>query len=825
MAEITPREIIGKPSTPRVEKLQNKLYTSKLQADSERCRLYTEYMKEHWRDPPNTRQGGALKYVLSNLTPVINEDELVVGQISRYFRGTQLYPEYEAWVLEEFRGIIRPEEKYAKGAVWKVEAEKEDRKIGIFNVNLKEADIIKEAAEFWEGKDLRSIAEKFFLPKDLVETFKSWLAHGLQAPPGVMWDVPEGRVIVDYKKVLKKGLKSVIGECKQKMSEIGIASAPEELHKWDFYKGVILACEGAVRFAEKYGEEAGRLAKECVDKKRKKELLEIARICRKVPRESAETFQEAIQSFWFVHTVLFIELNGRGISPGRFDQYMYPFYKKDIEEGRITNEEVLELLELLRIKFTQITRCHPTAVEGTLGGSIYQNMTLGGVDKDGNPVDNELSKLILRAGINIKTHQPTLSVRWNDKLSHDFKMEAINCIKAGSGYPAIFCDKPAIERFQKVTKASIEDARDWGPCGCVDMQICECRAPMHAINHFNNPKILEIVLNKGIDPITGDKLFDVKIDPDSASLEDIKKEYFRILRILVEKLAKIENIRMLVHNEVTGLMLPFASALLNDCIEKGMHCQEGGCRYNDAPYFISCGMINVVNSLASLKKNVFEEKNFTIEELRQALKDNFKAHERIKKLCSDAPKFGNDDSYVDKFATELYDAWSEITQSQKNWMGEPYRPSTLSVVTQVTLGKAVGALPDGREAFSPLADGAISAFPGTDGHGPTANLKSACKVHTTNLQATLLNLKFHPTAVWGKENAERLIAFNDAYDELGGYHVQYNVVDSKMLKDAQVHPENHQDLMVRVAGFTARFVELGKDAQDEIIKRTEHMEV
>jgi len=826
MRGITPREIVGKPSSSRVEKLLQRLYTSKLRLDSERCKLYTEYLKDHWRDPSMIRQGGALKHVLSNLTPVIYEGELIVGQISRYFRGTQLYPEYEAWVLEEFGGIARPEDKYVKGAVWEAKAEKEERKLGIFNVNLKEASVIRETAEFWKGKDLRTIAEKYFISKELTETLKEYLASGLVAAPGIMWDVPEGRVIPNFAKVLNRGLKSILEECRKKMGDLVPINTSEKLHKYDFYQGVILACEGAIKFAEKYAEKAEEIAKECTDKKRKKELLETARVCRKVPKEPAETFREAIQSFWFVEAILFIELNGRGISPGRFDQYMYPFYRKDMERGRITKKEVLELLELLRIKCTQITRCHPMASEGSLGGSIYINLTLGGLDKEGNSADNELSKLVLKAGINVKTHQPTISVRWNDNLSHDFKMAAVDCIKAGSGYPAIFCDKPAIKRIQRETKASLEDARDWAPCGCVDMLICgKAMGAGNCINHYSMPKMLEIVLNKGVDPMTNKKIFDLKTDVNTASLGDIKEAFYKILTTVSSTMTKIENTRWLVRDKVVGLTLPFLSAIQDDCIEKGLHYGEGGCRYNDYPYEISCGMVNVANSLASLKKNVFENGYFTMDELRAALKNNFEGYKKIKKLCLDAPKYGNDDQYVDNIIVELYDKYSEIIQKDKTVLGEPWRPSTLSVVTQVVLGKACGALPDGREEYMPLADGGVSAFPGTDVSGPTSVLKSATRIHTERLQSTLLNLKFNPTALWGKENAEKFIAFNDAYDELGGYHIQYNVVDSKMLMDAQAHPENYQDLMVRVAGFTARFVELGEDAQDEIIKRNEYMEV
>lgn len=823
--QMASREFQGAPSTDRVKKLLDRLYESRLKIDSERCRLYTEWVRKHWSDPFNTRQGGALKHVLSNLTPVINEGELIVGQISRYFRGTQLYPEYETWFLEEFKGEKREEEKFGEGSLRKTEVREGEVRIGIFAMDSDEARVAQEVSRYWEENDLRSVAERNFIPEEDVSDFLDWLAHGLVAPPGVMWDVPEGRVIVDYERVLQKGLESIIEECDDRIDRIGVPRTEEEFCKKDFYKGVKLACEGVIKFAENYAEEAEKIAAGTKDPNREEKLVEIASILKKVPRGPAETFREALQSFWMVHTALFVEENGRGISPGRFDQYMYPFYREDIKEGRITRKEVLELMELLRIKCNQIVRAHPSATEGTLGGSIFQNLTLGGLDKNGKPADNELSKIILEAGINASTEQPTLSVRWNDKESFSFKKQAIDTIKAGNGYPAIFCDEPAIESLRKMTKAPEEDLYDWAPCGCVDMQICGKRAPMHAILHISGPKILELILNDGYDPKSGHKneLFDTQINFEGASVEEIKDEFFRILEIIIRKLGRIENSRMFTHNKVMGLTLPFTSALLDDCMEEGMHCQEGGCRYSDSPYYISCGFINVVNSLASIEKNITEEGNFTHEGLLKALGEDFEGHEGIQKLCLEAPKYGNDFDKVDEHAKDLYDRYSELVQKQYNWMGGPYRPSTLSVVTQTVLGKAAGATPDGREAGLPFADGSLSPHPGTDQKGPTAVLKSASKVDASNLQSTLLNLKFHPAVLEGETNAEKFVSFNDAYRELGGYHVQYNVVDSDMLKDAQEHPEQYQDLMVRVAGFTARFVDLGEDAQSEIIKRSEHM--
>ncbi len=814
--KIREREIKGKPSTDRVAKRYKELLTKEPRIDSQRAVLFTEYMKEHWREHKYIRAGGALKYVLSNLTPKIWDGELLVGNVSRYFKGTQVYPEYETWMLEGFKKIKREEERYIKGTL----QEREGDRLGVYLISQEDKEKILETARFWEGKDWRTLAEKYLKDtRDDFETVEKWMEQLVFLR--FMFDVPEGRVIVDYQKIIDEGIEGLFNRIDYKLSTLTDLGNRENFEKYAFYKGTRMALEGIVNYANNYAKEAERLAETCTDPKRKEELLEIAKICNKVPLKPSETFKEAIQAFWFTQVCLFIELNGRGISPGRFDQYMYRTFKSDIETGRITEKEVLELLELMRIKCSEITRAHATFTESYLGGSVYQNLTIGGVAKYGIPCENELSLLVLQAGINVRTWQPTISIRWREDMSHAFKIKAAECIKAGSGYPALFNDILGTERFRIVTGATLEDARDWAPCGCVDMQICGKRMPMYAIPHTNNLKILELVLNKGVNPVTDDKLIDVKIDPKNATFDEIVEEYKRIMDIVVKTEEEYWNSIMVIHNDI-GLVHLFMSALLDDCIEKAKAACEGGCRYNDPAYVITCGMVNVANSLAAIKKCIFEEKSMTMEELLQALKDNFKGHELLRKKLLEAPKYGNDDDYVDKILAELYEAWSKSAQKTKNWVGEPWRPSTLSVTTQVLHGKACGATPDGRLAGDYLADGAISAFPGTDLNGPTSLIKSATKVDASDLQATLFNMKFNPAAIEGPVGTEKFIKLNDVYIKLGGYHIQHNIVDRNMLIDAQKHPERYPDLMVRVAGFTARFIDLGPDVQRQIIERTEY---
>ncbi len=817
--EFVKREVAGAPSTRRVGLRYRELLSKEAYIDSERCVLYTDYMKDHWNEPVYVRAGGAFKHILSNLTPVIWESELIVGSQSRYFLGTQVYPEYEAWMLEGFKKIRREEERYMEGSL----REKEGERLGIYRIYPEDSKRILETAAFWEGKDWRSRSESYLRETmDDYAVVEKWMEQLVFLR--FMFDVPEGRVIVDYQKMIDLGAEGLIDICKARMKKLDIGRGKKELDRYHFYKGTILALEGLIVYAGRYAGKAEEEAKRCGDEARRGELLEIARICRKVPAKPAETFREAIQSFWFTHLCLFLELNGRGMSPGRFDQYMYRPYLKEKADGGITDGEVLEYLELMRIKCTELTRSHATFTESYLGGSIYQNMTLGGVDRYGRPCENELSSLVLKAGINVKTWQPTISVRWREDMSERFKNDIVECIKAGSGYPALFGDGLGTERFLKNTGANLEDARDWAPCGCVDMQLCGKRMPMYAVPHTNNLKILELVMNNGVNPVTGDRLTEPAIDFRKASFDEIVAEYDRVTNLVVKREEEYWNVIMTVHNDL-GLVHPVMSALLDDCLEKGEHAYEGGCRYSDPAYVICCGMVNVANSLAALKKLVFDEKRYTVNEVVRAIKNDYAGCDELRRAMLDAPKYGNDDDYVDDILVSLYDMWADAAAQCKNWVGERWQPSTLSVTTQVLHGKACGASPDGRRAKEPLSDGALSASPGTDENGPTSLIRSATKVHALKLQSTLFNMKFHPSAIAGQIGADKFIGLNDAYFRLGGYQIQYNIVDSNMLRDAQKHPESYSDLMVRVAGFTAKFIDLGPDVQRQIIERTQFDEV
>jgi formate C-acetyltransferase/4-hydroxyphenylacetate decarboxylase large subunit len=684
-----------------------------------------------------------------------------------------------------------------------------------------EREKITEAVDYWQDKCFAYLIRNLFKEthkNDLLEVMESHLIMP------VMFVSMEGRVVLDFPKVLNRGFKGIIEEIEEKLSDFREARyhpTVEEMKKVFFWLSAKTACEGAIAFAQSYAREADKLAKKEKDSKRKKELEKIAETCRWVPANPARTFYEALQSYWSTFLVGQIECGPIGNSSGRFDQYMYPFYKKDKEEGRITDDEVIELLECLRVKHTEIQRAQPAAREARSAGNMFCNMILGGCARDGEAANNELSMLILESAITMQTNQPTISIRYNNKLNEDFLLKAIELDKTGIGMPAWFSDNVAIAHFLQYNKAPIEDARDWAIGGCSDMVIPgksygEKGCPF---GFTNMPKYLELALNDGVDPRDG-----VQVGIKTGNAE--KMTYEEIVEAFKKQLTHGITFLASYTNYVGGLFphtIPqiYHSVLTDDCIERGKALGERGERYNHGFSHFITGLVNVANSLAAMKHCSFEKKYFTMKGLREALKANFEGKEEIHRHCLEAPKFGNDIESVDEIAADLYKFVAEESLKIMGPFGEPVSPSAYSIAVHPLYGKVTGALPDGRKAGVALADGAVSAFPGTDMSGPTALIRSATKVDALPYKSVQLNMKFHPTALKGAKGSQALLSLVKTFFDLGGYFIQFNVVDSKMLRDAQRNPEKHRNLLVRVAGFTAYWVELSKGVQDEIIRRTE----
>ena len=818
MAGYAVREIVKDSSTERTLRLKKRYLDAEMRLDLSWPLYITEYFKKTEGQPILERRAGAFKYAMERLAPVIRDDELIVGSQGKHIRGSHPYPEFAIkWIKEELER--EPDQKDDK--VFQVGEgggiAKESTFI-VYKYTEEDKKILKDLVSYWEGRSLECIARRYFKEMGRGEELDSAESSLLVTP--MNFPTPEGRFVLDYEKVLSIGFNGILKEIKEKASHLQVVTM-EDFRKVQFYKAARDCCEGVITWANNYASEAERLAREEKDAQRKKELETIADTCRWVPANPPRTFYEALQSFWFTYLAGLVESGAMGMSPGRFDQFMYHFYKKDKEERKITREEVIELLECLRIKFTEVQRITSRAWEGLSSGGLFQNMILGGITSQGDDASNELSHLLIEAAITMQTVQPTLSIRYNDKVSEDFLLKGIELVKTGIGMPAWFNDDVAIPHFLSYTRASLEEARDYAMGGCSEMQLPGSRYGINIPGFVNEAKCLELALNDGVDPVSGHRVGVKSGSIDGLSFEQLVEAYKKQQAHALTLQADFWNLVMGVHRESTPLV--YCSVLTDDCIEKGLCMDDGGVRYKDSPTLLISGMINVANSLAAIKKCVFDDQAFTMKQLNEALAANFEGdgHGEIHKKVLAAPKFGNNDDYVDSIAKKIYDDYYQEVFKHLNYFGVPYIPGALSISAHPVFGKACGALPDGRKARVSLCDAGVSAFPGTDTNGPTSLVLSASKIDALPTLSVLFNMKFHPTALKGMEGAKNLLSLVKTFFDLGGWHVQFNVVDTEMLKDAQLHPESYRNLIVRVAGFSAYWVELSRQVQDEIIDRTE----
>jgi pyruvate formate-lyase/glycerol dehydratase family glycyl radical enzyme len=814
------RETKRQPSTARTQRLKERLLEAELRLDLAWPQYTTEYLRKTEGQPLVERRAGAFKYALERLTPIIRDDELTVGCQTKYLRGSFPYPEFAVgWIKEELALDSSQENDslFLVGEGGGIAKEKEHTFI-VYKYTDEDKKILEDLVSYWEGRSLECIARRIFAEMGRGEELNAAESALLVTPMNL--PTPEGRLVLGYEKVLRFGFKGIIKQIREKERNLH-AVTMDDYKKVIFYKAARTCCEAVITWAGNYASEAAKLARKESDPQRKKELKEIAAICRRVPAHPPRTFREALQCFWFTHLAGHIEGGIMGMSPGRFDQYMYPFYQKDKEEGRITREETIELLECMRIKFSEVQRVASRAWEGMSSGNLYQNMILGGITPEGEDASNELSHLLIDAALSMQTVQPTLSIRYNNKVAEDFLMKGVELVKTGIGMPAWFNDNVAIPHFLAYTGATLEEARDYAMGGCSEMQLPGNRYGIVIPGFLNEAKCLELALHDGVDPLSGRQVgvpCGAAEEMDYEQLVDAhKKQQAHGLTVM----ADFWNLVMGVHRETVPLI--YTSVLMDDCIEKGLTMDDGGVRYKDSPTLLISGMVNVANSLAAIKKCVFEEQVVSMKELKEALAANFEGngyHEIHDKLLA-APKFGNNDDFVDLITKRLYKDYCEEVSKRTNYFGVPWCPGGLSISVHPTFGRVCGALPDGRKAGVSLCDAAISAFPGTDTKGPTSLVLSGTKVDALPTMVMLFNMKFHPTALSGMAGARSLLALIKTFMDLNGWHIQFNVVDTEMLRDAQLHPENYRDLIVRVAGFSAYWVELSKSVQAEVIARTE----
>lgn len=790
--------------TPRMDHFREEILDKKPYIDAIRAILATQAYKENLNQPVVLKRALMLKNILEKMPIYIEEDTLIVGNQASSNRDAPIFPEYTMkFVIDELDTF-------------------EKRDGDVFYITEKTKEDLRSIAPFWQNNNLRAKGEAL-LPEE-VSVFMETGFFGMEGK----LNAGDAHLSVNYQRLLSDGLKGYEERVKKLKGELDLCN-PANIDKYHFYRAVLIVIDAVKTFASRFS----KLAKEMslnAEKKRREELLEISRICAKVPYEPASNFYEAIQSVWFVQLILQIESNGHSVSYGRFDQYMYPFYKKDIDEGFITDDEVVELLDNLWIKTTTINKVRSQAHTFSSAGSpMYQNVTIGGQTTDKKDAVNALSFLVLKSVAQTRLPQPNLTVRYHKNLDAHFFDEAIEVMKLGTGMPAFNNDEVIIPSFiEKGVKE--EDAYNYSAIGCVETAVpgkwgYRCTG----MSYMNFPRILLIAMNNGVD-MTSQKRF---VEPcgyftKMKSFDELMNAWDKVVRKLTRMSVIVENtIDLASEREVPDIL---CSTLVEDCIGRAKTIKEGGAIYD----FISglqTGIANMADSLAAIKKLVFDEKKITQQELWDALIDNFESPEsqRIQSmLINEAPKYGNDIDYVDMLVVKAYDSYIDEMKKYPNTryhrgpIGGIRYAGTSSISANVGQGYDTMATPDGRKAHTPLAEGSSPAH-NSDKNGPTAVFKSVSKLPTHEITGgVLLNQKVTPQLLEKEENKMKLeMLIKTFFNRLEGYHVQYNVVSKETLIDAQKHPEKHKDLIVRVAGYSAFFNVLSKATQDDIIGRTE----
>ena len=827
--------------SPRIAQLVDDLYDHLPVIESDRARLLTESYQKTENEPIILRRAKAFLHICKQIPITIRRNELIVGSATKSARGCQVFPEFSySWLEKEFDTV-------------------ETRSADPFFIAEETKKELKEIYRYWEGKTTSELALSYMAPETITAMEHNIFTVGNYFYNGV------GHVTVCYDKILKSGFEGIKQEAQDALDDLRVSDKDYQTRS-AFLQAVMISCEAAMYYAARYAQLALQEAEKCNDETRKKELLLIASNCSRVPAKGAQSFYEACQSFWFVQMLLQVESSGHSISPGRFDQYMYPYYKKDLDAGLLTREFAQELIDCIWVKLNDLNKVRDAAsAEGFAGYSLFQNLIVGGQDSQGRDVTNDLSFMSIEASMHVYLPQPSLSIRvWNGS-PHELLMKAAVLTRTGIGLPAYYNDEVIIPSL--ISRGlTLEDARDYNIIGCVEPQKAGKTEGWHDAAFFNMCRPLEMVFSNGMEN-------GVRVGPQTGRVEDMKSfdEFFNAykkqMEYFIELLVNADNAIDVAH--AVRCPLPFLSGMIDDCIKRGKSVQEGGAVYNfTGPQ--GFGIANMADSMIAIKKLVFEEKKITLEQLKQALKDNYgkgidpamaqqittevvkklveagnqvgeteitqifktalqggisekqKAeYDKLLELIEEIPKFGNDIDEIDQFAREVAYTYSRPMEKYFNPRGGQFQAGLYPVSANVPLGAQTGATPDGRLAHTPVADG-VSPSSGKDTHGPTAAANSVSKLdHYIASNGTLFNQKFHPTALSGQRGLENFVALIQAYFEQKGSHIQFNVVSRDVLMDAQKNPDQYKGLVVRVAGYSALFTTLSRSLQDDIIARTE----
>ena len=777
----------------RLDDLKRRYLEATPELVPERALLATEAYQNNAGKSRVMQRALALENILNNMTLHVEKDELFLGIPSATPRGPVVCPEFGAnWIKDEldlFAG----------------------READPIAVSENDKAVLKECLNFWQDISLDGVL------KDLLpDTAKRLIDHGVITVGGTGTAI--GNIAADYPKLLNLGLNGIIAEIDERISSFEVKEIGD-IDKLEFWRAARTACTAVIAFARRYADYARRLAEAETDSAWQRELLVMADILERVPAEPAQSFREAIQSLWIVYVVLHIESDPHAILLGRFDQYMYPFYRQDLDSGKISADQARDLLTCLWIKCTSMIKLRDEKSSKAFAGfPLFQNITIGGVTADGADATNELSFLMLEAVAEARTSQPSVGLRYHDKIPRDLLTKAAEVIRLGLGYPAIMNDNSIIPKHL-IRGATLAEARDYCT-NCVETDVPGRTDSRAHSGYVNFPKCLLLALNDGKDLSTGEQ-----VGPQTGPLEsfesfhDLMAAYKSQVQAAVETIVRAYDIVDAVHAAVAPE--PFMSSLLDDCIATGITRQQGGARYNFSGIF-GVGLSCAADGLAALKKLVIEEGSVDRKALLEGLENNFADAELMRqRLLKKAPKFGNDDDFVDLLARECASYFARTVIEFPCIRGGFYIPELHSVATHVLFGEMTGATPDGRLAEEPFADG-LSPMAGCDRNGPTAAVRSVTKLdHVEMLQGLLYNQKFHPTCLDSSEALQSFVDYLKVFCELGGHHIQFNVVSSENMRQAQATPQNYRDLVVRVAGYSAYFTELNRRTQDEIINRTE----
>ncbi len=780
----------------RVRELREQTVKTHPYISSERAELMTQFYRSGaaWSESVPVTRALAFRHLMERKTVYIGDGELIVGEKGHAPKATPTYPELCCHTLSDL-DILNAREKTS------------------FAVSPEVRKVYKETIiPFWQGRTMR---ERIF--REMTDEWKATYEAGLFTE--FMEQRSPGHTVLDDK-IYRKGMLDFKQDIQRGLDGLDYLNDPTACAKQEQLKAMRICADALIRFAERHAEKAREMAKTEGDPQRKAELERIAQVCSHIPAHAPRDFWEALQYYWFVHLGVTTEMNPwDSFNPGRLDQHLYPFYRRGLDEGTLTAEQAEELLQCFWVKFNNQPAPPKVGVTAAESGTYtdFAQINSGGLKEDGSDGVNEVTFLVLDVIEQMRLVQPSSSIQVSKKNPDRFIKRATKIIRTGFGQPSVFNCDLIVQELVRMGK-SVADARNGGSSGCVEVGAFGKESYI-LTGYFNLPKVLELTLNDGVDPRTGRRLGLQTGDPARfETFEQLFEAFRRQVHYIMD--VKMRGNNVIERLYATYMPAPFLSILIDDCIAKGKDYHDGGARYN-TNYVQGVGLGTITDALTAIKYHVFDHKSLPMSQLLAALRSNFEGEEPLRQILLErTPKYGNDDDYADDVMRSVFEAYFDAVDGRPNTKGGRYHINLLPTTVHVYFGSMIGATPDGRKAGLPLSEG-ISPVQGADRYGPTAVLKSAAKMDHARTGGTLLNMKFNPQVLDGDESLDKLTQLIRSYFRLDGHHIQFNVVDAETLREAQKHPEQNRDLIVRVAGYSDYFVDLGRDLQNEIIARTE----